>query len=1110
MSDTTYITSLENLYEASDLPENVGKVSILLRDGSNQEQRLSPALNPNYIKIDEKTTKDFLLFFYKFSKHIYFYKPNYVSNSDWSSFFALFEGLEEDTSGERWKKVQKQIENGGSVSPHMGLLITFLHLFRYAQNHINTITERHLVYYYRDVLCFKERPAQPDRVHIIVELAKNTDYLLIEKGVLFGAGNDSTDTPVFYSSERETAINKAEVTQLKSIFIDKNREKNVYRIYAIQKANTQDGVGEPLAKEQSFLPFHQGLYTPQSTEESIRQKEAAIGFAISSPVLRLAEGTRTIAVEICFGIGDIEPRHPDYAEKYAEMQQFWKKVQLVKSNFKISLSTEKEWFQKKIDDISLLPNEGVLTLYAYLSPNDPPITAYQSAVLGENYPEGEPIIKIHATPQYERPLYEVFGAYPVQKIQVSVAVERVGHLYLQNDISAIETGKPFEPFGSQPQRNAALYISSPEAFIKQIDALGIHFNWKNLPDDFADYYDAYPGLRNKPFKVAISFLQDRQWLPILDEQNQPLTYQLFAQQNDRESIQIDKTRLALKGNPSPIRPNDQAIEPTWNTNTNRGYLKMELIEPRDAFGHAVYANLYADRLTDKLFKKSAQMLQLATQPAAANDKKTDPKQASSSTNNFIVGDDEIELPNLPYSPVIEQLSLSYSASQTLYFDKKQPNHPKNLFFHLHPFGQAPTETAENTYLLPAYIEQGSLYIGIEKLQVPQNISLLFQLAEGSGNPDLAIPTIQWYYLSNDQWIIFDRNDILTDTTTSLMNTGIIVFKMPAAATRNNNIMPEGCHWIKMSVNNNVLALNQIISIQAQAISAVFIDNNNDPNRLKQPLPPNSIKELAVSDTRIKSIEQPYSSFDGKIAEQGNDFYARVSERLRHKNRAISIWDYERIVLAHFNSIYKVKCLPHTGPKSDFAPGCVTLVTIPNLRNKNAVNRLQPKTPLNLLKAIKEYIGQYASPFVRIDVQNPIYEEILVSFEVGFLTGYDIGLYVERLNEAIKQYLSPWAYEANEDIIFGGRINKSSIINFIEEIEYVDYVNNFVLYHKYRQDNEIREEATDEAEARSTRSILVSAEQHRINPWKEGELAYIVPEGIGHMLIEINFEIFDED
>ncbi|MCC7222697.1 MAG: hypothetical protein IT273_03165 [Chitinophagales bacterium] len=1115
MSDTTYITSINNTaLQSTALSQLAAKVSVVLRDGTSQEQRLLEALDPKYISVDERDFKDFIAFFHQFAQYIRFYHPNFIADSDWTPFFSLFDGLEKDHNGEKWNRIQKQIENGGMVQPHLSLLITFLHLFKHAQNHLNTLTERHLDYYYREVLRFMGKPAYPDRIHVLVELAKNIDQIIVPKDTLLVAGKDASDADIHYAVERETAINCAQITQLKSLFIDRTTNGHIYRIYAIAQANSADGKGEPLAEEQAFLPFHQGLYTQNSTEESVAQFEATVGFALSSPVLRLQEGKRTIAIEIQFGIQHLNPQHPDYDAQYAEMQRFWANAELFKSNFRISLSTDTGWFNKPIDDIALLPDEGLLTLYTYLSPKDPPVVPYLRETMGGDFPEGEPVLKMQGTPQLNAAFYELFAAYPIQRISIAVAADRTGSLYIQSDLSPVEMGKSFEPFGVQPRQNAAFYVSSPEAFVKQVGALSLDFTWKNLPDHFADYYDEYPTLRNQPFEVALSFLHEQQWLPLVDEQGNALRYRLFVQPNG-EQIATNQLRLSLRNVPIPLLPESEPVSASLNNNTQRGYLRIALVSPADAFGHAIYANLYTDKLTDKLFKKSAQMLSMATalpppssdKNAAKNNPEADKNQA---LQQLSATADEVKLPNPPYSPTIEQLSLSYTATQTIRFDKPELNHPKDLFFHLCPFGQSPVAATQGAYLMPNYEGQGQLYIGIEGLRVPQNLSLLFQLAEGSGNPDLALPTIQWHYLNGKQWLPFDRSDILTDTTNNLMNTGMMVFKIPAEASSNNPMMPQNCHWLRLSVSDHILALNQIIAIRAQAISAVFIDRQNDPKRLSQPLAPNSISGLAISDPRIKELIQPYSSFDGKMAEQGNGLYTRVSERLRHKKRAISIWDYERLVLARFNAIYKVKCLPHTSHKSDFAPGCVTLITIPNLRNKNAVNRLQPKTPLNLLKDIKDYIGQFTSPFVRLEVQNPVYEEILVAFDVGFHSGYDLGLYVERLNEAIKQYLSPWAYENSHDIIFGGRIHKSSIINFIEEKEYVDYVNNFVLYHKYREGNDMCEIATDEAEARTARSILVSVEQHRINPHKQGELTYAIPEGIGHMLVEINFEVEDDE
>jgi hypothetical protein len=59
---------------------------------------------------------------------------------------------------------------------------------------------------------------------------------------------------------------------------------------------------------------------------------------------------------------------------------------------------------------------------------------------------------------------------------------------------------------------------------------------------------------------------------------------------------------------------------------------------------------------------------------------------------------------------------------------------------------------------------------------------------------------------------------------------------------------------------------------------------------------------------------PFPSFGGRETEDSSQFYKRVSERLRHKERAITIFDYERLVLESFPSIYKVKCVNHAGEK----------------------------------------------------------------------------------------------------------------------------------------------------------------------------------------------------
>ncbi|NIS46078.1 MAG: hypothetical protein GWN61_23325, partial [candidate division Zixibacteria bacterium] len=89
---------------------------------------------------------------------------------------------------------------------------------------------------------------------------------------------------------------------------------------------------------------------------------------------------------------------------------------------------------------------------------------------------------------------------------------------------------------------------------------------------------------------------------------------------------------------------------------------------------------------------------------------------------------------------------------------------------------------------------------------------------------------------------------------------------------------------------------------------------------------------------------------------------------------------------------------------------------------------------------------------------------------------DMKFYEDKLNSAIVQHLTPWAYRQGADISFGGQWHKSAIINFIEEQPYVHFIKNFEMYHKVDIDSEdsaINFQDTEVVVPTTARSILVS-------------------------------------
>lgn len=467
-----------------------------------------------------------------------------------------------------------------------------------------------------------------------------------------------------------------------------------------------------------------------------------------------------------------------------------------------------------------------------------------------------------------------------------------------------------------------------------------------------------------------------------------------------------------------------------------------------------------------------------------------------------------EIPPPPYSPLINTISVNYSSS------KQMSRHDGDKVFHLLLAGnEAETSIWEDSnmeesvadenlvrtkYILPQSITaaangtsiymQGMLFIGIADILPGQNLSLLFQFAEGTKVNDLKPPVLYWYYMRHNEWIMLNKDNIVSDGTYALQTTGIMEFAIPGDADNINTLFnTTGQYWLCAAISSNSDCFPFLTDVKAQAVSVTFIAHTSNPPHLSLPLEAERINKIIDELPQIKKIVQPIPSFNGKVGEEEDGYYMRVSERLRHKDRAINNWDYESLVLEKFPALFKVKCLNNYF-NDHFAVGHVTVVPIADLRNKDYAgsNILIPKVNYVDLKRIEDFLYLKSSPFVKIHAVNPKLECILVRCKVKFQSGSDKGFYLKKLDEDIIEFLTPWATDQGQ-ITFSGKVYASSIINFIEKKEYVDYVTELVMF-QYTQDDKGDKSyilnangisSLVETEVTTDHSILVSAPNHEV-------------------------------
>lgn len=409
---------------------------------------------------------------------------------------------------------------------------------------------------------------------------------------------------------------------------------------------------------------------------------------------------------------------------------------------------------------------------------------------------------------------------------------------------------------------------------------------------------------------------------------------------------------------------------------------------------------------------------------------------------------ELGLPKEPYTPLIKSLSIDYQAIAT----KDDID-----IIHLYPFENTSKheDIEQNPTLFPFINEEGTLFIGIEKLTPGGNLSILFQLAEATADSETDRAEINWSYLSNNTWTELRPGfDVISDGTDGLTVSGIVNIAVPDSISKiGNTVMPDTLYWIKVSTTKNVKAIAETIGIHTQAARAsANITELNDTNRLETALPAGSVSKLVEGDFSVKKMEQLYDSFEGRKPEVTGHFYTRVSEHLKHKGKGIMINDYEKIVLEEFPQIYKAKCISHTMGLSanlyrrdlEIAPGFLVVAVIPDLTKLKSGGQLEPKAPVSLLEKIGDYLREKTSAFARLKIMNPRYEHVDVGITVRLYRGKSQNFYAKKLKEDITLFLAPWFLGDSEKLAFGQVVFFSDIVGFVEQLDYVDFIVDLVL------------------------------------------------------------------
>ncbi|MCX2494506.1 hypothetical protein OQX63_13540 [Pedobacter sp. PF22-3] len=935
--------------------------------------------------------------------------------------------------------------------PDTTLLRTFVHLLNIQQTQLNQISDKHLRFYYRDILKQTERKAIADRAYLTASLAIETAVVNLPKGTLFDAGTDAQKNPIVFASTDDVILNPAAIPLAYTLSrAPAPNQLSYLQLQTIANPGVvqKDTAGAVLSWD--TLGNHQ-------SNPGIQQ---ALGIAFASPMLLLREGLRQLKLSFTYtGTPDLN----------------------MLRSAKCYLSTLKDWFQVSADfqwDETDPAHPIIITIV--LQSTDPAIERFLIN------PDGV----VSAWPMFKLVFNQVTPATVappmLQSMKIEVNVTGMETFQLYNDYGALSTKVAFPLFGPTPAYGSNFIIGSDEIFSKPVGSLKLALNWSALPPDFSYYYQAYnlylgkklniaatpepsfwekifgkkkadpvpfPELtepyNNKCFVVGFQLLEEKNWrstsfntlpsvtitptdtvtpvtasttAPVSDQPvSEDVTNLLFVVDNgEMDSLSsYESTSIPL----SACNPDLQNQPMKFTEASTGGFIKMDLQGPTYGFGPAVYPNVVS---------------------------------AVAIYNSQILYNNEnvafVAAAQLPFTPKLKSFSATYTAAVEYVFNDESKatatiqDYPVQAFLYT-PFAnyavydnQNPLPAQEYTIgaapinhsgipLYASYSYDGYLYLAVDNLVPASNFNIYLELARKyvMGNP--VATAVSYYYLGSEGWAPLI---VLTDGTDNLTSSGIVTLNIPANITLTSVLMPPKCYWIAI-VANDISHVAATVLLSTNGISVQRLDTAPNDAVNVPAIAANTITKTKGPFPKISAVQQPFPSFGGNVAENAITMNWRVSNRIKTKDRATSASDYVRLIKQKFNDIYDAAVIYNPVLK------CTNIYVVQSVDSWKAPHAFLPMVSMREEENMQLYLQQKTSAFSAVKVSNPTFQSVTVYAVITVQQGYEFSAVQQSLTQALNIYLSPWIKSTSTQVEIYQEITDVQVASFIKNINGVAVV-----------------------------------------------------------------------
>jgi len=999
----------------------------------------------------------------------------------------------------------ERVKKRRSKYPDTTLIRTFEKLLRIYQDEQNRLSQKHLGFYYRDILKQTLQQAIADQVYVCAELAKTNTVYSLGRGTLLNAGTDTQNNPVTFATTGQASLNTATIL-------------NAYTLAVAPLTKTLSTLfTQSIPSPGLITKDEQGKVIGWETfggSEPIGAMQVSTGLILASPILLLQEGDRTITCHLVFE-KEISLEFLNAGNYYLSTQAAW-----------LDITSVAEFTQPVFKQVTLTIN---------LPASQPSIVSF--AKNPEGMASQWPMLKM------EFNCFSDPSDPPVlNEITIEVKAAKLKNFQLYNDYGGLSSKTPFPLFGNIPSVNSNFFIGSAEMFSKPLRSLYMELAWdKSLPDNFQSYYQFYNdyidgieqqqlaqqaaeqaaaskpeappaggggffgtigkifgtlfnpikkigklvgagakavgklvgGLFSAPrsdadttpapdpinipfnnvcFTVSFSMLDTHSWnlmnvvnVTKVTAGDGNVSFIPYANDGgclpiatagpllfETESADPDKCFL-LNGSYFGVPSNDPAMSPfpgtpdaciqlqplIYSDQSRTGFIKMTLTGPSDGFGTAVYPSVVAATTLENALVISR--------------KPTDPPTP-------LIGP-----VNPPFIPKAAGFIAHYSASVTYVFNSTKDDYPiqcflfspmaNGLIYNNLPGDQVTVgknittmpgakKISKGLPLYPSFPYKGALFLEMDSVIAPSELSLYFQLAKSYGK----IPSgnnCHFSYLSNSGW-----NDLplLSDGTNQFSCSGIVKVDIPSDISNTNAFIGVDKYWMSIGVTGDPALFSNTVFLKTNGFCATRTGDTFLSDITAPVLAADLIKKPMAAIPLITSLIQPFASFGGKAAEDDSSMNQRISTRLKTKDRAITPEDFYRLIRFAYPEIYYVKAV------FDKVSKTTGVYVAKAFDDGSSLSAYAPLITECNESDIQAFLLKRVSVFSGITVSNFDLQFVEVHAEIELEDDFQPEGVFKKINDGLNIFLSPWIASDNPQIKIDQGLSDSQVAAFISTID----------------------------------------------------------------------------